>query len=303
MLGKLSKWAQRQMAAFALAAAAVEKESITQMGVGAEEIGIVQRKSMGTLADDLVNGKKTQEVEMLRARMYKVEAAADKVRYTGGITKLEQEEPGSNVDVENTQVDIEFSGHTVTEYDRTIIPDSVKGDPSNEEKVELIINTEKPTITVKEALGGENMIDKDSLKLHITRDFRPAFEIERYSKKMIVRDLGDDEKLLEIYLSMYPDADDRKTRLLIAEIKRAMVNPRASTILEFEKLGFVTRNDLGAEKNRLFEYDFIAFDKIVEFDGSYILKFKVKEIIANHDITKQYENEELNEKYDNNERR
>ncbi|NIQ16662.1 MAG: hypothetical protein GTO02_20430, partial [Candidatus Dadabacteria bacterium] len=51
-------------------------------------------------------------------------------------------------------------------------------------------------------------------------------EIEKYAKKLYVRDIDGENKLLEFYLSKYEDEFDGKTKLLISEIKKAINNPK-----------------------------------------------------------------------------
>jgi len=285
----ISKWVKNKMVALSLAMASVEKEVLSQ---DTEAIGLVQNKNKGTLADDLINGKKTQEVTRLRARMYKVMEAADKLKFKGRMVLGEQDNEDGDID---TEVEMKFIYEGVDEFNRNTISDKIKFDPFNDEKVVLVIDNKRQTKTLNQVFSNEEADEKT----HITRDFRPTFEIEKYSPKIVVRDLGEKERLLEFYISMYPSTDDRKTRLLISEIKKAKENPRVTNILEFITLEVITNNDIGAENLRLFKYNYKSFDKIVEYDGFYILKFKVTEEIGNFNIADEYKDSELDNLYEN----
>ena len=69
--------------------------------------------------------------------------------------------------------------------------------------------------------------------------------------------------------------------------------------LEFEEVSFVTNNTLGAQDFLLFSYGKITFNKIVEFDGNYVIKFNAKVLKNGEDILINYIDLELEKKYKN----
>jgi hypothetical protein len=133
----------------------------------------------------------------------------------------------------------------------------------------------------------------------IQREFRPKFDIEMFTNKMHVRTISDTEKLLEFYISKYPDEFNRTSRLLIGDIKKGMVNPALCNMLQIEGVGFITYNVLGAENHCEYHYTNVKFDKIVEFKGDYVIKFKADVLVNGENIMAKYMRDELETKYKN----
>jgi hypothetical protein len=148
-----------------------------------------------------------------------------------------------------------------------------------------------------------NSFIKSERPVKVTREFKPKFEIEQFTKKLNIRTIDDENKLLEFYISVYPDKYDRKTNLLLSEIKRAIKNPRGTSILDVNKVNFITYKTMGSKDFYEYEYDVLSFDKIVKFDGFYVIKFKCKVILNGRYLLEEYREVELDEKYKNKERK
>ncbi len=56
----------------------------------------------------------------------------------------------------------------------------------------------------------------------IVRDILPNFYLENFTLKMNVRTISETDKMLEFYVSKYPDEYNRTSRLFISEIKKIM---------------------------------------------------------------------------------
>lgn len=134
--------------------------------------------------------------------------------------------------------------------------------------------------------------------LNIGREFKPKFEIEQYTKKLVIRKINDEEFLLEFYISKYPDEYNRKSRLLISEIKRLKNNPK-SDIIEFDRVGFITDKTIGVNDGYEYEFKVSGFDKIIEFNGYYVVKFKSKILVDGKFIYDRFKMNELDERYKN----
>jgi hypothetical protein len=109
--------------------------------------------------------------------------------------------------------------------------------------------------------------------------------------------------LLEFYISKYPKEDDAKTAFLLSEIKKAIINPRVSDMLDFETVSFITNKTIGVMDMLLFNYEINKFDKIIEFNGNYVIKFIANVVINGDDLMEQYREEELDKKYENKQRK
>lgn len=319
------KWIKRQVAAFSLAMASVEKNALSQVG---KDFDLNEREEQshkkGTLEYALIQGEVTQEVRDLRWRMYKMLEASEGLTTTitgydedgFPITKTTKKTVKSEKrklskikvdEYDNYELEIvqnnepismgakeaglnkNLSGYTQEQYDNSKVYDE---------------NGELVSTTLGE-IGSEeyNSFLKSERPLEIIRELRPKFEIEKYTKKLNVRNINHKEKLLEFYISKYPDEFDRKTRLLISEIKRAINNPRSSDMLDIDTIKFITYKTLGTKDFHIYEYKVKNFDKIIDFDGFYVIKFKCDVIVDGEYLLEEYREEGLELKYQNKERK
>jgi len=104
--------------------------------------------------------------------------------------------------------------------------------------------------------------------------------------------------MLEFYVSKYPDEYNRTSRLFISEVKKIMNDGIKSTMLDLKNVNFITYKTLGSDDFLEYEYDNISFDKIVEFNGYYIVKFIGKVKISGNDILEIHRVAELDKKYE-----
>lgn len=314
------KWLKKQVAAFSLAMAGVEKSALTQSG---RNLNLNEREEQsykkGTLEYALVQGEVTQEVKDLRWRMYKMLQASNSL--TTIITGYDED----GMPITKTE----------TSKKQRVLLNKIKIDNHDDYELEMVQNNEPITMATFEAALNGNMtgytdqeiiekkydsseegktigeIDNESYgsfikpeyPIEIIRSFRPKFEIEKYTKKMNVRKINDNSKLLEFYISKYPDEYDRKTRLLISEIKRAINNPRSADMLDIDMIKFITYKTIGSNDFHIYEYKVDSFDKIIEFDGFYVIKFKCEVTVDGEYLLEEYREKELDKKYQNKERK
>ena len=314
-MSKISKWLSKQIGALMLATAKVEQNALGQEGQTlSTENGKFQRYTQGTLADDLKQGKITQEVKDLRWRMYKILDAS------------------ANVSAKVVG-DIDSGEYTVETYiseDTNTILNKVKLDSTDDYKLEMIVDGEAIIKGREEALNvdvidttlsEEEFIDEDGntrktlgiisnednkyndieYPIKIDREDTPKFYIEKYTKKLNVRVIDETHRLIEFYISKYPSEYNRNTYLLVSELKKAMVNPRATNILYIDNIGFVSYKTIGVNDFRVFEYKVIEFDKIIEFDGYFVIKFKCEVTTNGEYLLEKYREKDLDNKYENKE--
>jgi hypothetical protein len=272
-----------------LALSKVEENALGQMSNNiSDDAKQTERYRKGTLADDLIQGRITEEVKNLRARMYKVIEHADNLQ--NGIKPILNEK-GEIIDYDITNATI-----------KKPITNKIKGDPFDDYKIEMVINNEPITSSVLDTFDRVNKYGIDQINpILIDRDIHPKFEIEKYSKRLFVRNINDNEKLLEFYVSKYPDQYNRKTNLLISAIKKLETNPKNSDLIDINKVEFITYNDIGVANFKEFEYEINRFDKLVEYDGFYVIKFIATVINNGVNILQKYRKEDLDKKYDNKE--
>ena len=313
MMKKIKRWFANKMATLSLAMANVEKNALGQMGESlSTDISKFQRHTQGQLADSLINGEITQEVMDLRWRTYKI------IRETEGVTA--------------EIVGYDENGMPIVKTKKRNIKaglKKVKLDTFDDYPLEMVIDNSEIVLGGNEAMDNDNISILDEVMLNyddngnvvsgshgnigsveyfasnkaekpimIIRNQIPKFRIETYTKKLNVRKINETERLLEFYVSKYPDEYNRTSRLFLSDLKKAMVEPEKSTIIEFTGVNFITYKSMGANDFLEFEYEIISYDKIIEYNGYYVIKFIAKVKTDGRDILDEHRMIELDKKYE-----
>lgn len=317
----VKKWFKKNLGILSLAMSNVEKNALSQTGQGlSSDITQTRRMTEGQLADSLVNGEVTQEVLNLKWRTYKI------LKATEGVTAeiIGYDDDGMPitrvVKKDNKKALKKVKVDEVDNYpvEMVIYNDEIASggnDAMNNENIsildEVIINK---TIGPKKDDGelGEvewsathGQIDgveyfatnKAEKPIKINRDEAPNFFLENFAKKLVVRKISKNKKMLEFYVSVYPDEYNRTSRLFISAIKKAIENPQHTSMFDFNSVEFVTYKSLGVSDFLQFKYEIESFDKIIEFNGSYVIKFISNVVINGDDIMETHRVEELDKKY------
>lgn len=315
----IKNWLKKKLAAVALATASVEQNILGQNGnQDVSGTNQIQRHRQGTLADSLKQGVLTQEVKDLRWRMYKIldESNSIKTKIIG------YDEDGMPI-IETMVVDssTKLSKIKMDDYDDYELEMVVNNDDVTASYVESIdgilnnlcdsipeyatIDNDESTTTTGivsladiEKVESTNKVEK---VISCTREYMTRFKIENFTKKVNIRTISETEKLLEFYISKYTNVDTKNSGPFINEVKKAIKNPRVTDFLEIKNLEFISYKTIGVKDLLEFEYEISKFDKIIEYDGYYVIKFISKVIKNGESIVEQYRQTDLDEKYKNNE--
>ena len=315
---KLSEWLRNKVAALSIALSNVEKNTFSQTKDSfVQDTHHVQRHQQGTLADSLVHGEVTQEVKNLRWRTYKILKASKGLSLTFDKLDEDGDEHYKVKKIEQTK----FLNKVITdEYDKYPLELMVLNEETKLADIDSITehfneypepiqnknnNDEIISATHGEISAHEFFIaNKGEKPIQINRKIFPKFYLERYSKKMNVRKINDIDKLLEFYVSKYPTEYDRTNNLFIRQVEKVIKDgPEKANFLEIENVEFISNNTLGCDDFLYFNYEIKNFDKIIEFDGHYVIKFIAKVINDGEDILVKYVESELDQKYINKERK
>ena len=270
-----NNWIKKQLLAVSLALSNVEKNALHANNERiSDDSTTTQRHKQGMLSDDLIQGKLTTEVIRLRARTYKVLEASAKYKYKSGLRGYK---------IENN------------------ISDKIIGEPSDNYKVEMVVANTKVTGNMYDSYN--NIDAKQYNPIQVTRDITPRFKLEDYTSDLYIKNIDDKTKLLEFNICEYANEYDKKTSFLIKAIEKAITNPKTSDILDIKTVKFITNNTLGVDNFLEFEYNILSFDKIVKFNGDYVVKFIGEPIINGKNIVAEYADEELDRRYANKEKR
>lgn len=312
VITKMGTWFKRRLATLSLAMANVEKNALTQTGEGlASDVTQTRRMTQGQLADSLKHGEVTQEVLNLKWRTYKI------LKATEGVTAEIIGYDDNNMPITR-----------VVKKDNKKVLKKVKLDEVDKYELEMVLDNTEIAYGGNEAMDNEhvsiydiakiNYDDKgevisashgeiDALEFYATnkterpikilRDNVPNFFLENFTKKLNVRKIDKDHRMLEFYVSKYPDEYNRTSRLFISNIKKAIENPTQNTMLNIKGVEFVTYKSLGVSDFLEFKYEIDSFDKIIEFNGFYVIKFIATVKTDGRDITEEHRVEELDKKY------
>jgi len=312
IIKKAKIWINRRLAMLSLAMGNVEKNTFGQTGeILSSDVNQTQRHTQGQLADSLKQGEITQEVMNLRWRTYKI------LKESEGVTAeiVGYDEDGMPI-VKTKKVN------------KKLGLKKVKLDPSDDYKLEMVVDNSEIVIGGNKAMDNENIsmfdeiiqsenengdliathgvidsidyfaTNKSERPIMIVRDNLPNFYLENFTLKLNVRTIDKTNKLLEFYVSKYPDEFNRTSRLFISEIKKIMSGHDNSSMLEFDSVNFITYKTLGADDYLEYEYDNITFDKIIEFNGHYVIKFNANVKTNGVDILEKHRVAELDIKYE-----
>jgi hypothetical protein len=308
----MKNWFKNKIAALTFAFSNVEKNILNQDGKTADNGTNQERRHLqGTLADSLVHGEVTQEVKNLRWRTYKILKSSDK-------TSLEFDYIDENGNIY----------YKTKRNDEKAILKKIKLDEYDEYDLEMVILNNEITIGTYDAItkyfkeyetpvesindNNDNVVshgeisskeyfatNKTDKPINITRDCTPTFFIENFTKKINVRKIDENKKLLEFYVSKYPDEYNKNSKFFIKEIQKLITaGPRNISFLDINEIEFITNKTLGATDFLHYSFKVLNFDKIIEFDGNYVIKFNCETLIDGENILLKYVEPELEEKYD-----
>lgn len=292
----MKDWFNKKMAMIAIGLASVEKDALTQMG-GALTEGISQNNALhqGKLMNSLKKGEVTQEVENLRWRMYKVLKAAN---------ETESKRTGA-LDADGIPI-------TRTKKKSMAFLKKISVDSFDSYDVEMVVDNNEIQDMLFETLNALGMDEdkkmevsyiEDQIKsksekpIGIGREYVTRFPIEKHATKMVVRRINEKERLLEFYVSMYPAESNTTSKLFLNALKKAIENPIQAEMLGLNEVFFTTYDTMGKEDFLEFKYNNTKFDKIVEYNGNYVIKFIADVEVDGVDITEKYKVEELDELY------
>lgn len=307
------KWFKNQITRFMISTANVEKNAFGQTKETLESnTSIVQRHTQGQLADSLVNGEVTQEVLNLKWRTYKILKASSGVKSTivgydednmpivkttkknnkAGLKKIKLDDFDDyklEMVLDNSEIALNTTDIFVNEHLEVL--DNVL---ENYDDDGNLISVGHANIGANEL----NIIEKGERPIKIKRQELPNFLLENFTKKLNIRKIKKDERLLEFYVSVYPDEYNKNSKLFLSSVKKVMTGKKES-FLEFDAVEFLTYKTIGADDFLLYNYEIIGFDKIIEFNGFYVIKFKAKLTIDGQDILEEHKVDELEKKYEN----
>lgn len=245
----------------------------------------------GHMLQGLIKGEVTEEVEMIRAQMYKVMEAANNLQL--------------NIVGYETGPDPE-TGETVTipifkpaQKNRVHALKRIKTDEFDKEYgLRYVINNEDFGLDKLDSIVDHNMTS--NFKFEFTYDEIPRFNLEEFIFKVNVREINEEESILEMYYSMYDDGYNIFSKAFTSTLNQMYDNEnKLDGLLGFNEVAFcTTRKDLGANELRAFMYKSPEFIRQLKFNGFIVIKFKVKNAMVEFPLADKYINEKLDQLYE-----
>lgn len=308
----IKTWFSKKLGILSLALSNVEKNALSQTGEGlSSDVTQTRRMTQGQLADSLINGEVTQEVLNLKWRTYKVLKASEGV--TAEIVGYDEDGmPITRVTKKNKKSGLsKIKLDSFHDYALEMVVDNTEIAIGGNEAMEntdidlldeIVLNYDDKGEVQSATHGNISISDylashKTEKPIFVTRKEQQKFNIENYTKKMNVRAIDDKTKMLEFYVSIYPDDYNRTSRLFISEIKKIIGNEILPTSLDIDKINFISYKTLGSDDFLEYEYDVKNFDSIIEFNGYYVIKFICEVTINGKDILEEHRIEALDKKY------
>ena len=233
----------------------------------------------------LLKGEITQAVEELRYRTYRIDREAKEYKYIAPTLTLHEEKDDSKF----------------VEYENADNLEIVTVQP-NELIIENVIDTFKK-IDSEDGEEVENIKGdfkaKKKYNIDVTRQYISRFKIEEYTKRLVVRKLDEKHDILDFYVSKYANPDDIKSKGFVREVEKIRDEKIKSDILDIEKVHFITNHAYKKSDMLEYEYNFLSFKGVFEYDGHYILRFKAHILKNGYDLTDRYYSKSMDEKYKN----
>ena len=284
MLNKLKNYFRGLMLSLYM----TEKKTISLGNDLDDGISMIIGINQGRLSDDLMKGILSEETRKLRWRMYKVMAKS----------RNKQISTDSNGDA--ISKDIDFT-KDINQLDILQPEGQVKVCLFNREQTVSLgdVGEIKSSMT-KAELDGKLRTKR---RVYVSREYLPKFEIENYADRLVVSENDDNLYTLDFYISRYVDIYDKRTPFLVSEIEKAKVKPRFCDMLDIKTASFITSNDVGAEDFLEFLYNIKSFTGVLDYKGYFILRFTGEAVINGESVISEYVDEDLEGKYDRNEKK
>jgi len=130
-----------------------------------------------------------------------------------------------------------------------------QGDPFDSYQVEVVFDNK--------AVGVSLFEEGQVRPFKVQRGVVPRNKIESYASTVHVRHIDGNNKLIDFYIPKKTESTS-----LVQEIEQLTRNRKVTDFVNFTKMTFTTQDS----EMLVFEYKMLAFDKVVEYNGNYIVK-------------------------------
>jgi len=266
-----------------------ESNMFKQKTASSESNALEQQQTSNQLAEALLKGEVTEEVELLRDRTYFVseEAKKFKVSLTDIIVDHKTGEVTGNLKTERKSIIVGKPKVFEDEYKIDIVMETP-----------MIINNILDTM---DAIAGATL-EKVESPLKFTYSCNEKYKLHRYIRRVAVRK-KEDNFIIDFYIPNTYTKVENFEAAFVAELKKVKEKKLKHINLEFETVQFIADDAYGVEDLNEFKFEMIAFKEINDFNGFSVISYSVKPLIYQFKVTDKYIKKELRAKYARKERR
>lgn len=257
-----------------------------------------QVKPSGPYADMLEN-KVTKEVEEVRDKMYRVYREAN--NYDRGTLSLTEETIINEEGKEETILTFTGDVKKKTKVDFMKHPPVLEKNGYTLRLIQDVKHFPKQSSFAPDITAIRSAVYDYETNINIERDFIPRFQIEKFAKRIVVRDYTNNKNRAQVDMYLPSEASQfgKIDAILIANLHRMKRDKNyRSDITDFKSISWVTDHAWNCEDMYEFEYDDIRLMDINIFDGSFVLTFDCNIVKNGVDLTAKYRTEELDKKYE-----
>lgn len=266
-----------------------------QPGISSDDVGIIREVGGGGVFADMLEQKETQQVVEMRDKYYRVLKEADKWD-ASTIQIIGESEDGvifGNTDGIRKKTKLDFMKHPPVYNPQNLTIRTIQDNKQIQKKNNLI--------------GGYNVacdselfknINDFDVTLTVTRDeFTPRFQIDKYTKRIVVRNNGN-RAIVDFYLPSEASQFGKVDAILISNLHKIKnENILRSDLTDFLTIEWYSDKAWNSDDVCLFKYDDIKFIGADIFDGSFVLSFDCNIVNDGTDLTEKFKTKELDEKY------
>ena len=281
MFEKLKKKLRSAIVAFSYGLKNTEADIFGQKTTMSASNSVEQKMQQNDLAEALLKGEVTEQVEMLRDRTYmvsdeskKYKVIIDTVGTTKAFKKMAKKKTPNSFNEEGCSVDIVM--------DNNAIPSSV--------------------LEGFESIGNYGI--KTTYPLEFEYEYIPKFKLDDYVRRIVIRSEDSTGGLIvDLYVPQFRDTYERLERIFDNEINKIRDNKTKPVNIEFDTVKFISDKAFGTDDLIPYKFKMKKFIGINEFDGRNILTYEVEKIGNNEKITDKFKNKKLRDAYKNKETR
>ena len=247
---------------------------------------------------DMLDEKVTQEVEEVRDKMYRVYREAN--TYDRGTLSLEEETIINEKGKEETILTFSGNVRKKTKVDFMQHPPVFEKDGFTLRLIQDVKKYERMSSFAPDVMSITSDVYDFSTNISVTRDFVPRFEIEKFAKRIVVRENDNDPERAEIDIYVPSEASQfgKIDAILISNLHRMNKERNyRSDITDFKSISWYTDHAWNCDDMFEFEYDDPHMVDMNLFDGSFVLTFDCHVVKNGVDLTQKYRTKALDEKY------